>query len=67
MGDVAEDYVDGSCCSDCGGYFTKDNKDVYTHGYPVLCSSCWNNQSVKEKNRKMNSLGQQKALVGKFH
>ena len=35
MGEVADDMVDGLCCSGCGVYFEK------AHGYPVLCHSCY--------------------------
>jgi hypothetical protein len=35
MGEIADDMVDGCCCSQCGVYFTEEN------GYPVLCWSCW--------------------------
>lgn len=43
MGELAEDMIDGSCCSLCGCYFIAENKDdlVYTHGYPVACWDCW--------------------------
>jgi hypothetical protein len=34
MGEIAEDMVDGLCCSHCGVYFEKE------HGYPVLCQDC---------------------------
>ncbi len=67
MGEVAEDYIDGSCCSKCGGYFTKDNKDVYTHGYPVLCEECWMQQPMKQTLRRVNRNGLQRALVKKFN
>lgn len=67
MGEVAEDYADGSCCSRCGEYFTTDNKDVYTHGYPVLCVSCWLRQPSDQRVKQINNNGLQKAIVGKFH
>lgn len=35
MGDLADDIIEGACCSDCGVYFEEE------HGYPVLCKSCW--------------------------
>lgn len=63
MSEVAEDIIDGSCCSECGMYFRNNHdKDVYTHGYPVLCISCWNKQQHKERIRKVNSIGLQRAL-----
>lgn len=40
MSEIAEDMIDGSCCSLCGQYFTKNDK-LYTHGYPVACWDCW--------------------------
>lgn len=46
MGEMAEDMVDGTCCSVCGQYFQDpddpdDSESCYTHGYPVACKSCW--------------------------
>jgi hypothetical protein len=35
MGEIADDMIDGFCCSECGMYFTQ------SHGYPVLCKDCW--------------------------
>ena len=35
MGEIAEDVIDGWCCSSCGIYFKTE------HGYPVLCHRCW--------------------------
>ena len=35
MGEMANDAVEGACCSWCGTYFDGD------HGYPVLCTGCW--------------------------
>jgi len=35
MGDAAEDLIDGLCCSGCTVFF------IELHGYPVLCSSCF--------------------------
>jgi len=32
---LADDAASGLACSDCGVYF------VEAHGYPVLCSACW--------------------------
>lgn len=44
MAEIAEDIIDGTACSLCGQYFEDpDNPtQTYTHGYPVVCSSCWN-------------------------
>lgn len=43
MGEIADDMVEGTCCSLCGEYFTAndDNTNLYSHGYPVACQSCW--------------------------
>jgi hypothetical protein len=43
MGEIAEDMVNGRCCSHCGIYFQK------AHGYPVLCSDCYNNETKEER------------------
>lgn len=39
---IAEDMIDGSCCSLCGCYFEdKFNRgNLFTHGYPVVCRTC---------------------------
>lgn len=46
MGEIAEDMIDGTCCSTCGCYF-KDPGDesLFTHGYPVECWDCWTKKS----------------------
>ena len=42
MGQIAEDMIDGTCCSFCGQYFQDpdDADSCYTHGYPVACKEC---------------------------
>ena len=46
MSEIAEDMIDGSCCSECGCYFEHPDVDgIYTHGYPVLCADCWTEES----------------------
>lgn len=35
MGEIANDMIDGFCCSCCGIYFTEE------HGFPVYCEECW--------------------------
>lgn len=45
MGEIADDMIDGSCCSECGQYFIDDDSELYTHGYPVLCWDCWTEDS----------------------
>jgi hypothetical protein len=61
MGEIAEDMIDGSCCSECGCYFIDEKNRrlvemgktnearLYTHGYPVLCSGCWTEESELPK------------------
>ena len=50
MGEVAEDMLDGSCCSICGQYFQSDRTDddgepmIHSHGYPVVCKGCWDKE-----------------------
>ena len=39
MGDIANDMIDGLCCSNCGTYFEE------AHGYPVLCKDCYENET----------------------
>lgn len=43
MGEIAEDMLDGSCCSLCGCYFKYPEEEdwIYTHEYPVACKDCW--------------------------
>lgn len=43
MGEIAEDMIEGCCCSQCGQYFADpdDPERLYCHGYPVLCAECW--------------------------
>lgn len=40
---VADDIIDGWCCQLCGVYFSEE------HGYPVVCDSCYNSLSDKDK------------------
>lgn len=54
MGQIADDMIDGHCCSLCGLYFVKK------HGYPVVCKDCWKELSKKEK--KMYQLAKYKEL-----
>ena len=50
MGQIAEDMLDGSCCSECGCYF-KHNKGegIYVHDFPVLCWDCHTEESELQK------------------
>jgi len=43
MGQIEEDIIDGTCCALCTCYFVnpKDDNATYTHGYPVACHDCW--------------------------
>ena len=43
MGEIADDMVNGACCSHCGVYFTEE------HGYPVLCHSCYDSETPEER------------------
>jgi len=54
MGEIADDMVQGACCSQCGIYFDGE------HGYPVLCAGCWNAATPKERE------GLQKAHLEEF-
>jgi hypothetical protein len=56
MGQITEDIIDGSCCSECQCYFEhpkKDNKGksvgIYVHDYPVVCWDCWDELTAEEK------------------
>ena len=44
MGEIADDIIEGFQCSWCGVCFEEE------HGYPVVCSSCWNDE--KKENPK---------------
>ena len=67
MGEIASDMANGSCCSTCGQYFKSGiPEEVYSHGYPVLCRSCWSKQPSQERLRYKNSIGQQRALKKTF-
>ena len=49
MGQMAEDMVDGTMCSHCGCIFKKDDDSAYTHGYPVLCWECYDEETPQER------------------
>lgn len=42
---MADDLIDGLCCSWCGIYFEE------SHGYPVLCDDCWNDPDCTEEDK----------------
>jgi len=43
MGQIADDMINGLCCSHCGTYFEEE------HGYPVLCEDCYDSGTEEEK------------------
>lgn len=43
MGQIAEDMIEGFCCSLCSVYFAEE------HGYPVACNECWENNCGFER------------------
>lgn len=43
MGEIADAMIEGSMCSHCGTCFRED------HGYPVLCNSCFDDETEKER------------------
>lgn len=62
MEDASEDMLDGTCCAVCRHYFADDasikiirkgrdsaGAKFYTHGYPVACRSCWNEDSLYQR------------------
>ena len=48
MGEIADDMIDGTVCSDCGMFFNAKGES-YTHGYPVLCWDCWDDWKPSER------------------
>lgn len=51
MGEIADDMIEGRACELCGCYFIDpENQDqLYEHGHPAVCSSCWSALSKEEK------------------
>ena len=43
MGQIADDMINGLCCSHCGIYFEEE------HGYPVLCKDCYESETEEER------------------
>lgn len=43
MGEIAQDYLEGRCCSGCAHYFDFPDDPIWEdgHGYPVMCEECW--------------------------
>lgn len=46
---IAQDMVDGKCCSLCCAEFVDGNKQPMEHGYPVVCKECWKGLTKKER------------------
>ena len=44
MGQIADDMINGFCCSLCGGVYFEEE-----HGYPVVCKTCWKDLSKQER------------------
>lgn len=62
MGQLADDSINGLCCSDCGCYFEDPNKKdengkpfLYTHGHPVICKECWMDYTKAERREAMSA------------
>jgi len=55
MGAVADDMIDGCCCTLCGQYFRHPKGGIYTHCYPVVCWDCWDDLTEEEKNNNQKS------------
>lgn len=51
MGEIADDYADGTICGHCGTFFEDTNKpdELISHGYPVLCWDCWKESNKHER------------------
>lgn len=45
MGEMAQDVIEGFCCSVCCTYFEEE------HGYPVVCKVCARGMSKKNRKR----------------
>ncbi|MDR1346819.1 MAG: hypothetical protein LBJ63_00075 [Prevotellaceae bacterium] len=43
MGQIADDIIQGRCCSLCNIYFVEE------HFYPVVCEDCWADLTNAEK------------------
>ncbi len=56
MGQIADDMINGACCSICGQYFVgpvskiwDEYPGIFEHGYPVACKVCWAKDCGYEK------------------
>lgn len=45
MGEIADDYIEGACCSLCASYFESE------HGYPVICQECWDEATLIDRKK----------------
>jgi len=48
MGEIADDMINGRCCSHCGVYFFNGSK-LHQHDYPVLCHDCYDEETEEER------------------
>lgn len=59
MGAMSEDMLDGTCCALCGQYFdsgktTEKGVSIsYTHGSPVACHDCYEENCGYERAEKI--------------
>jgi hypothetical protein len=57
-GSIADDMINGACCVICGEYFfDEDLHEIYEHGHPTVCISCWSELTEEERSN------HQKAVV----
>ena len=57
MGEIADDYRDGTCCCLCGCYFKGgEGRKVHTHGYAVVCWDCWEDLTPDERKEYQRAL-----------
>lgn len=52
MGEIADDMINGRCCSICGCFFIYKKNKIYEHGYPVVCEDCYFDGCGYEKSLK---------------
>lgn len=58
MGEIAEDMVEGRVCCLCGCFYHDPEKpdEIYEHGYPAACRSCWKDLSKSEQREYQRAL-----------
>lgn len=51
MGEIADAIISGEICELCLTPFVNPKKldQYYEHGYPVVCSNCWNELTEEQK------------------